>query len=116
MPTPYSMDLRRRVVSEVDRGTPPAEVARRFQVAERTIWNWLALRKETGQLAPRQGDVGPDCVLEQHRERILQSIRDDPGLTLAQRQTQLQLPGCATTLWNALRRWGITLKKSAQSC
>jgi transposase len=110
------MDLRRRVVSELDRGSPLPEVARRFQVAERTIWNWLALRKETGQLAPRQGDVGPDSVLEKHRERILESVQNDPGLTLAQRQTQLQLPGCATTLWNALRRWGITLKKSAQSC
>jgi transposase len=116
MPTPYSMDLRRRVVSEVDRGTPPAQVAQQFQVAERTIWNWLALRKETGQLAPRQGDVGPDCILEVHRQRILKSVQDDPGLTLAQRQMQLGLPGCATTLWNALRRWNVTLKKSAHSC
>jgi transposase len=110
------MDLRRRVVAEVDRGAPPAEVAERFQVRERTIWNWLALRKETGQLAPRQGDVGPTCLLEEHREQILQSVRDDPGLTLAQRLTQLRLPGCATTLWNALQRWGVTLKKSPQSC
>jgi transposase len=116
MPTPYSMDLRRRVVAEVDHGSPPAVVARRFQVAERTIWNWLALRKETGQITPRQGDVGPECVLEPHRERILKSVQDDPGLTLAQRQRQLGLPGCATTLWNALQRWGITLKKSAESC
>jgi transposase len=116
MPKPYSMDLRQRVVAEVDRGTPPPEVAKRFQVAERTIRNWLHLREQTGDLTPRHGDFGPDYILEENRERILQSVQDDPNLTLAERQTRLPLPGCATTLWNALQRWGITLKKSAQSC
>lgn len=112
----YSLDLRERVIAEVDRGTKPAEVAERFQITERTIWNWLSLREQTGQLFPRQGDVGPDCVLEVHRERILQSVQDDPTQTLAQRQSQLALPGCVTTLWNALQRWGITLKKSPHGC
>jgi len=116
MAKPYSMDLRRRVIAEVDRGAKPAEVAQRFQITERTVWNWLALREQTGEIAPRQGDVGPECMLEEHRERILQSVRDDPGQTLAQRQAQLALPGCVATLWSALRRWGVTLKKSPQGC
>jgi transposase len=116
MPKPYSLDLRVRVIAEVDRGTRPAEVARRFEISERTVWNWLALRSKTGALNPRQGEVGPDCVLEGHRQRILQSVQDDPALTLGQRRAQLSLPGCVSTLWNALQRWEVTLKKSPQGC
>jgi transposase len=112
----YSLDLRERVIAAVDGGTKPAEAAERFRVTERTIWNWLSLRKQTGQLAPRQGDVGPDYVLETQRERILQSVQDNPAQTLPQLHRQLDLPGCVSTLWNALQRWGVTLKKSPQGC
>jgi len=112
MAKPYSRDLRERVMARVDEGDKPAEVARQFGVAERTIWNWLSLRKETGTIEPRQKKFGPDCLLQVDRERILQNAREHPDLTLAQRQAQLNLPGCASTLWKALKDWGITFKKS----
>ena len=112
MPRPYSLDLRVRVVAAVDGGLKPAEVAEQFRIAERTIWSWLALRNETGELKPREGDVGPACKLDEHRERILKSVAEEPDLTLPERQQKLNLPGCAVTLWNALRRWKSTLKKS----
>lgn len=112
MPRPYSVDLRERVLAAVDEGHAPGDVAVQYQISERTIWNWLALREETGKLAPREGDVGPACKLEEYREQILKSITQEPDLTLLERQQKLQLPGCLTTLWNALLRWGITLKKS----
>lgn len=112
----YSLDLRERVVAAVDRGENPAEVAQQFQITERTIWNWLALRKQTGDLKPRVGDVGPACVLEEHRERILRSVAEHPDDSLSERRQQLNLPGCLMTLSNALRRWGITHKKSPQGC
>lgn len=116
MAKPYSLDLRVRVIEEVDRGTDLKEVARRFSVTERTIWSWLALRKRTGGLEPKRGNVGRPQALEEHRERIVRSVRSDPGKTLAQRQAELHLPGCSSTLWCALKRWGITLKKSPARC
>ena len=107
----YSMDLRERVIARVDEGLKPAEVAQQFGVSERTIWDWLSLRKQTGDVKPRQEKFGPDPLLDEHRERIVQSVNEHPDLTLAQRQAQLNLPGSAATLWSALKRWGITFKK-----
>jgi len=115
MAKPYSNDLRERVLDRVDEGHKPVEVARLFSVSERTIWDWLALRKQTGTVDPRQQKFGPDPLLKEDRERILQSVLEQPGLTLAQRQTQLNLSGCPTTLWKALKSWGITFKKSHAS-
>lgn len=112
MPAPLSMDLRVRIVAAYDAGETPAEVAQAFSVTERTVFNLLALRKETGRVEPRPGQVGPKPKLDQHREKIVQTIRNKPGLTLEELRTQLGLPGCLSTLWNALQRWGITLKKS----
>jgi transposase len=115
MAKPYSRDLRERVMARVDEGHKPAEVARQFSVSERTVWDWLALRKQTGTLDPRQQKFGPDPLLKDDRERILQNVQEQPGLTLAQRQARLNLPGCPTTLWKALKSWGITFKKSHAS-
>ena len=113
MARPYSLDLRVRIIAAVDAGAAPVDVAEQYQVSERTIWAWLALRVESGGLAPREGDVGRPPKLEEYRDRILQTLRETPDLTLPELHAQLQLPGCLTTLWNTLAGGGITLKKSA---
>lgn len=112
MPAPLSMDLRTRIVAACDAGDPPAEVAEVFSVTTRTVFKLLALRRNTGTLKPRSGKTGPKLKLEEHRAAILQAIRATPGATLEELRTQLELPGCLATLWTALQRWGITLKKS----
>jgi transposase len=112
MGKPYSVDLRMRVVGAVDGGESVDEVAERYAVTARTIWSWLALRKSTGGVEPRKGVVGPKPKLEEHREKIEAAIQSSPSLTLHELQLKLQLPGCVTTLWKALERWGQSLKKS----
>ena len=106
-----SMDLRTRIVAECDAGASPAEVADMFSVAERTVFYLLALRRKTGDLLPRKG-TGRPRTLEEFRDRILETLRKSPSLTLEELHRRLKLPGCPSTLWNALQRWGITLKKS----
>jgi transposase len=76
---------------------------------------WKSLLKETGGLTPRQGPVGRPRKLEEHREAILLAIDRKSDLTLEELKSQLNLPGCVKTLWNALQRWGIVLKKSLAS-
>ena len=112
MGKPYSVDLRVRVVGAVDAGEPVDEVAERYAVTERTVWTWLALRKSTGSVEPRKGAVGPKPKLDEYREKIEAAIESSPSLTLQELQLKLQLPGCITTLWQALDRWGQSLKKS----
>jgi transposase len=111
MGKPYSVDLRMRVVAAVDAGESPAEVAERYAVTERSVWSWLALRKSTGDVEPRKGAVGPKPKLDAYRERIEAAIQSSSSLTLQELQLRLQLPGCVTTLWKTLDRWGQSLKK-----
>jgi transposase len=84
---PYSKDLRLRVLSAVDAGTPREEVAKTFSVSMPTIKRWLRRRRETGDVEPRaipgrpsrKGtmlkewlphhlEANADLTLEEHRE------------------------------------------------
>ena len=84
---PYSKDLRLRVLSAVDAGTPREEVARTFSVSRPTIKRWIKRRRETGDVQPdpipgrpsRKGamlkewlpkhlEANDDLTLEEHRE------------------------------------------------
>jgi len=84
---PYSKDLRLRVLSAVDAGTPREEAAKTFSVSMPTIKRWLKRRRETGDVEPkaipgrpaRKGvmlkgwlpehlEANDDLTLEEHRE------------------------------------------------
>jgi transposase len=84
---PYSKDLRLRVLSAVDAGTPREEVAKTFSVSMPTIKRWLKRRKESGDVEPepipgrppRKGamlkewlpkhlEANDDLTLEEHRQ------------------------------------------------
>ena len=42
-----SLDLRKRVISAIEKGERITSVARRFKVARKTVYNWLYKQKET---------------------------------------------------------------------
>ena len=112
MATGYSLDLRTRVMDDLDRGLSAEEAAEQYSVTARTIYSWKRLKRETGNIAPRQGKTEPKRKLDPLRETILASIKENSDLTLEEMRSQLELPGCLQTLSNALHRWGIVLKKS----
>ena len=111
----YSLDLRTRVMDDLERGLSAEEAAEKYSVTARTIYSWKLLKRETGGIAPRQGKTGPKRKLDAHREAILAWIRENSDLTLEELKSQLELPGCLQTLSNALHRWGIVLKTSDAS-
>ena len=113
MAAALTMDLRVRVMTDVDAGLSAEKAAEKYSVSARTIYHWKALRRETGALEPRDGKTGPKPKLEEHRERILAAVRDDSGITLSDLKTKLKLPACVATLWGSLRAWGIVLKKKS---
>lgn len=55
MPIPYSLDLRQRVMAEVDKGVSRAQVAKTFNVHIDTIASWVKLRLETGSITAKTG-------------------------------------------------------------
>lgn len=115
MAAALAMDLRRRVMADVDAGMSAEKAAEKYSVSARTIYQWTALRRETGLLKPRDGKTGPKPKLAAHRERIQAAVRADSGITLQDLKAKLPLPACVATLWTALRTWGLVLKKSPAS-
>ena len=107
-------DLRMRVMVDVDAGMSAEKAGKKYSVSARTIYHWKALRRETGAMQPRAGKTGPKPKLAEHRERILAAVRDNSAITLNDLRETLQLPVCVTTLWLALRTWGLVLKKSPE--
>ena len=54
MPSPYSKDLRERVVAAYESGAgDQVEVAHRFSVGEATVRRWWALKRKSGSVAPK---------------------------------------------------------------
>ena len=110
MANPYSVDLRERVLADVEAGIPVAQVARKYSITRPPIYDWLALRQPTGSLEPRPQTCGPTPQLDEYREQIEEAVAAEPSLTLVDLQAQLELPVCRGTLWNALDNWDLSLK------
>lgn len=113
MAGPLAMDLRTRVLQAVHAGMTVEAAAETYSVSSRTIYNWKSLMRDRGSPEPRDGKTGPKPKLECFREPILALIRENSGITLEDLRTKLSLPVCLSTIWLALKTWGIVLKKSA---
>lgn len=112
MPKPYPLELRVRVIAAIDKGMPVEVAAETFAVCERTIWDWLARRKATGDVSPTVGKVGRKPLLEPFREQLLGIIDERPDATLREMAEQLPIEVGKSCISATLHRWGVTYKKS----
>jgi len=55
MPTPYSNDLREKVLIAVDSGMSKSEAGRIFSIHRKTIEQWVKQRETTGSLRFKTG-------------------------------------------------------------
>ena len=113
MAVPLAMDLRVRVMKDVDAGMSAEKASVKYSISARTIYAWKKLRRDNGSLEPRSRRYGPQPKLNERREEILQAQRENPDLTLEELRSQLGLEAGISTLWTALTVWGQVLKKSA---
>ena len=80
----YSEDLRLRIIAAVDGGLPRSEAARVFGVGRATVKRYLALRRETGGLAPRPRRGPPPIKTAALREALPARLGAAPDATLAE--------------------------------
>ena len=115
MPRAYSSDLRERLTAAVMAGMSRNEAADVFSVAISTAVKWMQRLRDTGSAAakPSGGSTSP---LEQHTERILAVVREQPDATLKEIQASLRKEGIHTSksaLDRFLARHKITRKKKS---
>lgn len=115
MPKPYSSDLRSRVIAACDAGESPELVGPRFSVTPRTVYQWLRLRRETGGIAPRPSDPGPEPILAPHADTLRAIVRDRPDATLEEIRAELPVRVSVGALFNMLGRLGLSFKKEGHS-
>ena len=116
MTRPYSNDLRERVVAAVQAGDSCRVVAGRFGVAVSTVVKWSQRYRQSGSVAPGQMGGHRRRVLVPHRAFIVEQIKQTSHLTLHRLKDELAARGVIVshnTIWQFLRREGLSFKKNA---
>jgi transposase len=108
----YAMDLRERVLADCDDGMTTAEVAEAHRVSPAWVRRLKRRRRETGEVAPRVARPGPAPVLAGEADRLREVVRANPDRTAAEYRQLLGTSTATVTVWRALRRLGLTHKKS----
>ena len=111
----YSMDLRKRILLDVDEGLGTQAIAEKYRVSNRFIQNLKRRRAETGEIAARPRGGGRRPKLADHLERLQQLAEEHPDATLNELREKLGVEVSITTIWKTLKRLGFTFKKSS-SC
>jgi transposase len=108
----YSMDLRERVLADSDAGMPTKEVAEKYKVCRAWVRRLKQRRRQTGEVAPRSSRNTLRPKLEPYYERIGSLIAAQPDMTLRELRDRLAVTVSLASLWTAVNKLGLTLKKS----
>ena len=89
--TPYSQDLRQRILDTVQRGEGSLrQIARRFLVSVSFVTRLLQLHRSTGSLEPRpHGGGNPPALGPEDLERLRELIGQQPDATLEECRQRL---------------------------
>ena len=111
--TPYSQDLRQRIVDTVLRGDGTVrQIAERFLVSVSFVTRLLQLHRTTGSVEPRpHGGGNPAVLTPEDLERLREFIRDRPDATLEECREHLGSSCSLATISRALSQLGLPRKK-----
>src|SRR3979411_1497954 len=115
MPKPYSIDLRGRVIEEVETGASRREAAERYVLSPRVVVIWVQRFEETGSIAakPSGGSTSP---LEKHAKFLLALIAEQPDMTLDEivaAMRKRRIAGSRSAVWRFFARRHISFKKNS---
>jgi transposase len=109
---PYSMDLRTRVLADCDAGVAPKDVATKFRVSRSWVNRVVQRRRETGEVAPRPQKVFKKQAFAGQEARLRAQVDAKPDQTLAEIRDALHSAASLSSVWRALDRLGLTVKKN----
>src|SRR3954466_2316438 len=111
--TPYSQDLRQRVLDTVRRGEGSLrQIADRFLVSVSFVTRLLRTHRDTGALEPKpHGGGNPAVLTPGDLQRLRELIRQQPDATLEECRQRLGLSCSTMTISRALSQLGLPRKK-----
>src|SRR5260370_4116264 len=111
--TPYSQDLRQRIVDRIQRGDGTIrQVAERFLVSFSFVARLLQLYRGPGSVEPGpHGGGNPPVLTPEDLPRLREFIRQRPDATLEECRTHLGASCSLMTLSRALSQLGLPRKK-----
>jgi len=109
MATPYSQDLRDRVLAAGDRGMPTKQIAKMFEVSPAWVRRLKQRRRETGETAPRP--MGGATVIKIDMARLAELVKEQPDATLKELREKLGIVCAESAVCMALKRLGLSFKK-----
>jgi transposase len=111
--TPYSQDLRQRILETARHGGATVkQIAERFLVSVSFVTRLLQLHRATGSVEPRPHGGGHPAVLTpEDLQRLRELIRDRPDATLEECRRHLGSSCSLATISRALFRLGLPRKK-----
>src|SRR5438270_6234704 len=111
--TPYSQDLRQRIVDTVARGDGTIrQIAERFLVSVAFVTRLLQLYRSSGSVEPRpHGGGNPAVLTPEDHGRLREFIAKQPDATLQECAAHLGASCSLATISRALSRLGLPRKK-----
>ena len=109
---PYSMDLRTRVLADCDARLAAKEVAAKFRVSRSWVNRLVQRRRETGEVGPRPQTVFRKQAFAGQEDRLRALVDAQPDRTLAELREALQSSASLSSVWRALDRLQLTVKKN----
>ena len=109
---PYSMDLRTRVLADCDAGLAAKEVAAKFRVSRSWVNRLVQRRRETGEVGPRPQQVFKKQAFAGQEDRMRAVVDAQPDATLVELRDALPTSAALSTLWRAIDRLQLTVKKN----
>ena len=108
----YSMDLRTRVLADRDAGMKSEDVAAKYRVSRAWVDRLVQRRRETGEIGPRRQTTFRGRTLAEQEDRLRALVTAQPDHTLAELREALPTSASLTTIWRALARLKLTVKKN----
>jgi transposase len=108
-----SMDLRKRVLEDCDAGLGTKAVAQRYKVSQSWVRRLKQRRRQEGCTGPKSCRNNRVPQLDAHAQRIREIIAATPDITLEELKGKLGVAVALTTLWLAVARLGLTVKKKS---
>jgi len=109
---PYSKDLRTRVLEDRDAGMASKDVATKFRVSRSWVNRLVQRRRETGEVEPRPQTVFKKHAFVGQEDQLRALVNAQPDRTLAELREALRSSASLSSVWRALDRLQLTVKKN----